>query len=77
MVISLAANSKGTAVLSGHEDCSIIRFYLVEEHGDVSGKILTHSMPPFVIAWPQNFICVAGSDKKIFFYDNMVSSDFF
>lgn len=51
MVISLAANSRGTGVLSGHEDASIIRFYILEENGEPSGRLLSHTCPPSALAW--------------------------
>lgn len=73
MTISLVSNSKGTAILSGHHDGSILR-YGIDDHADSSGKIVSHAVPPFVLAWPHNFICAAGCDKKIVFYDLQVNS---
>lgn len=70
LVVSLVGNVRGTGVLSGHEDGTVVRFFLVEEHGEQSGKLLQHPVPPFVLAWPQNGILVAGCDRKIVFYDN-------
>lgn len=72
MPISLASNSKGTGILSGHDDGSIVRYFLTDSHGESSGKIVTHSVPPFVLAWPHNFVCASGCDKRIMFYDLQV-----
>lgn len=70
MVISLAYNSRGTGILSGHDDGSIIRFYIMEENGEPSGRLLQHSCPPFALAWSPGGICAAGCDRKINFYDS-------
>lgn len=72
MVISLASNSKGTGILSGHDDGSILR-YVIDDHGELSGKIVMHPVPPSVLAWSHNFVCASGCDKKIVFYDLQVS----
>lgn len=69
MVISLASNPRGTGFLSGHEDGSVIRFFIAEEPGEPSGKLLNHTCGPFALAWLQGGIVAAGCDKKIHFYD--------
>ncbi|EAL39797.1 AGAP005330-PA [Anopheles gambiae str. PEST] len=69
MVVTLAQNTKGTGVLSGHEDGSVVRFLLVEEPGEPTGRLLQHPVAPVALAWPQGGIVVAGCDKKICFYD--------
>lgn len=68
-VIALAPNSKGTGFLSGHEDGSIVRFYIVDESGEPSGKLLHHPVPPFALAWLQGAIVAGGCDRKVSFYD--------
>lgn len=69
MVVSLATNPRGTGFLSGHEDGSIIRFYIVDEPGEPSGKLVQHTVAPYALAWLQGSIVAAGCDKKIHFYD--------
>lgn len=70
MVISLASNSRGTGVISGHDDGSVIRFYIVEENSEPSGRLFQHSVPPAALAWSSSgTIIAAGCDKKVNFYD--------
>lgn len=70
MTISLTSNSKGNGFLSGHDDGTVVRFYVSEEGAEASGRLLQHHVPPFAIAWPQGGVAVGGCDKKIYFYDN-------
>ncbi|XP_013113055.2 intraflagellar transport protein 172 homolog [Stomoxys calcitrans] len=69
--VSLAPNTRGTAFLSGHNDGTIIRFFLVDEGNEPSGRIIQHPVPPFALAWPQGGFCVGGCDQRIVFYDSM------
>ncbi|XP_037908543.1 intraflagellar transport protein 172 homolog isoform X1 [Hermetia illucens] len=69
MTISLAANTKGTGFLSGHDDGNVIRFFVASESGEASGRLLQHPVPPFALAWPQGGVAVAGCDRKVTFYD--------
>lgn len=71
--VSLAPNTRGTAFLSGHNDGTIIRFFLVDDSNEPSGRIVQHPVPPFALAWPQGGFCVGGCDQRIVFYDTMVS----
>jgi intraflagellar transport protein 172 len=70
MAVSLAGNSRGTGVISGHDDGSIVRFYFSEEAGEPSGRLLQHSTAPLALAWAQYGIAAAGCDKKVYFYDS-------
>ncbi|XP_020709272.2 intraflagellar transport protein 172 homolog isoform X2 [Athalia rosae] len=70
MTISLAVNIKGTGFLSGHADGSIIRYYVAEDsQAEPQGRVLTHGVPAYALAWPAGHIFAAGCDKRIFFYD--------
>ncbi|KAH8278227.1 hypothetical protein KR044_002922 [Drosophila immigrans] len=69
--ISLASNTKGTGFLSGHNDGTIIRYYLTEEASEPLGRIVQHPVPPFALAWPQGGFCAAGCDQRIIFYDSV------
>jgi len=71
--ISLAANTKGSGFLSGHNDGTIIRYYLSEEASEPLGRVVQHPVPPFGLAWPQGGFCAAGCDQRIIFYDSVVS----
>lgn len=73
MIVSISQNSRGNCFISGHDDGSILKFLLVEETGQQSGKIIQHTVAPYALAWPYNGIVAAGCDKKIIFYDNNVS----
>lgn len=70
IVVALASNTRGTGVLSSHVDGSINRYFLVEEPGEPSGKIIQHSVAATALAWPQNGLVAAGCDKKVHFYDS-------
>lgn len=77
MVVSLAANERGTGFICGHDDGSIIRYYISEESGaQVSGRIVQHQTTPIALAWPNGYIVAAGCDRRIFFYDSQVRNDF-
>ncbi|XP_034482499.1 intraflagellar transport protein 172 homolog [Drosophila innubila] len=69
--ISLAANTKGSGFLSGHNDGTIIRYYLSEEASEPLGRVVQHPVPPFALAWPQGGFCAAGCDQRIIFYDSV------
>lgn len=71
MAICLASNTRGTGVLSGHDDGSVVRFYLVEENSEPSGRLFQHTVPPSALAWSNGGgIVAAGCDKKVNFYDS-------
>ncbi|KAI4488597.1 hypothetical protein M0802_011487 [Mischocyttarus mexicanus] len=69
MTIALA--TKGTGFLSSHADGSIIRYYVADD-GNVepSGRVCTHNVPAYALAWSQAHIMAAGCDKKITFYES-------
>ncbi|XP_018787824.1 PREDICTED: intraflagellar transport protein 172 homolog [Bactrocera latifrons] len=69
--ISLASNTKGTGFLSGHNDGTIIRFFITEDANESSGRLVQHPVPPFALAWPQGGFCAGGCDQKIIFYDTV------
>lgn len=71
--ISLATNTKGTGFLSGHNDGTIIRYFLTDDGNEPSGRVIQHPVPPFALAWPQGGFCVGGCDQRIVFYSDMVS----
>lgn len=74
MVVSLVANVRGTGFLSGHDNGSVVRFFISDETGQPSGKLFQHSCPPYALAWAQTEIVAAGCDKRIVFYDLQVKS---
>ena len=57
--------------MTSHADGSIIR-YFVSEGGklELSGRLLNNGVPAYALAWSQSHVIAAGSDKKIFCYDN-------
>lgn len=73
LVVSLAANSRGTGFISGHVDGSIIRFLVTtdKDSGDSQGKVVTHSVPPNALAWLQGHILAAGCDKRVIVYNSV------
>lgn len=71
-VVSLAANVRGTGFVSGHEDGSVIRFFIVDEPKFPSGRLFVHTSSPLALAWAQNDIVAAGCDRKVIFYNVQV-----
>ncbi|XP_054716571.1 intraflagellar transport protein 172 homolog [Uloborus diversus] len=70
-LVSLTCNISGKAVLSGHADGSVVRFFFDDEgSGDLQGKIFTHTCPPYALVWAAQSIIAAGCDKKIVIYGN-------
>lgn len=72
MVVSLAANGKGTGFVSGHDDGTVVRFFVADEPGQPSGRLFGHSTSPVALAWTHSDVVAAGCDKKIAFYDLQV-----
>lgn len=72
LCVSLAANIKGTGFLSGHNDGSVVRYYLNDGENELSGRILYHPVPPFALAWNHDGFCIGGCDQRIVFYDKTV-----
>ncbi|KAK0173296.1 hypothetical protein PV328_006513 [Microctonus aethiopoides] len=71
MTIALAANERKSAFLSSHVDGSIIRYHFTNDgNTEPSGRILTHGVPAYALAWPQGHICAGGCDKRFVFYDS-------
>ncbi|XP_033332650.1 intraflagellar transport protein Oseg2 [Megalopta genalis] len=69
--IALASNIRGTGFLSSHADGSIIKYNLTEDgNHEPSGRICTHSVPAYALAWPQSHILAAGCDRRVTFYDS-------
>nr|XP_015199735.1 PREDICTED: intraflagellar transport protein 172 homolog [Lepisosteus oculatus] len=67
--VSLTTNVSGKGILSGHADGTVVRYFFDDEgSGESQGKLLTHSCPPYALAWGANSILVAGCDKKIVAY---------
>lgn len=77
MVVALAANERGTGFICGHDDGSIIRYYINEDTGLVSGRLIQHQTSPVALVWANQYIVAAGCDRKIFFYDAQVRVYFF
>nr|CAD7263275.1 unnamed protein product [Timema shepardi] len=78
-VVALAANSRGTGFLSGHADGTIVRYYVTEDgSAETQGRVATHPVPPFALAWPLGHVLAAGCDKRVVVYgkDGHVSQQF-
>ncbi|CAK9818338.1 Intraflagellar transport protein 172 homolog [Anthophora plagiata] len=69
--IALASNIRGTSFLSSHADGSIIKYNLTDDGShEPSGRICTHSVPAYALAWPHSHILAAGCDRRVTFYDS-------
>jgi len=68
-VVSLAGNSAGTGIVSGHLDGSIYRYYFPSSNmgGSAYTKVCTHPSPPYALSWGKS-IAAAGADKQVIFY---------
>ncbi|XP_065212288.1 intraflagellar transport protein 172 homolog [Planococcus citri] len=78
-VVSLAANNRGTGFLSGHADGSIIRYFVTDDSTiEQQGRVSTHNVPPYALAWPTNYIFASGSDQiiSVFGKDGRVHKNF-
>ena len=68
-VVSCAHNPEGTAVISGHVDHRIYRFYFDDaSHGVAHRELCRHSCVPYALGWGVS-VCAAGNDQLICFYD--------
>ncbi|MEE6527893.1 hypothetical protein FKM82_029611, partial [Ascaphus truei] len=68
-VVSLTSNVSGNGILTGHADGAIIRYFFDDEgSGDSQGKLVTHSCPPYALAWASSSIVAGGCDKKLVAY---------
>ncbi|KAL2912183.1 hypothetical protein HK105_208316 [Polyrhizophydium stewartii] len=69
MVVSAASSLDGNAIMTGHLDGSINRFFFDDGiSGASQGKLATHRCPPTLLLWGESVIA-AGPDKTIVFYD--------
>ena len=69
-VVSICANQEGSAVLSGHLDHRIYRFYFdpaQQRGGTAHWELCRHSCVPYALSWGMA-VCVAGNDQVISFY---------
>ncbi|XP_071962115.1 intraflagellar transport protein 172 homolog [Antedon mediterranea] len=68
-VVSVAHNSSGKGIVSGHADGTIVRYFFEDEGtGESQGKICTHPCPPYSLCWAGSSVVAAGCDKKIMVY---------
>ncbi|KAI8611221.1 hypothetical protein BC830DRAFT_1069003 [Chytriomyces sp. MP71] len=68
-VVSVSSSLDGNAIITGHLDGSINRFFFDDGiSGASQGKFTTHTCVPNAIAWGENVVA-AGSDKCVVFYD--------
>ncbi|KAJ1524676.1 hypothetical protein HK096_001193, partial [Nowakowskiella sp. JEL0078] len=68
-VISCASSPDGNAIITGHLDGAINRFFFDDGvTGASQGKFTVHSCPPYALAWGEQVVA-AGNDKIVRFYD--------
>ncbi|KAJ3234644.1 hypothetical protein HDU78_005723 [Chytriomyces hyalinus] len=69
-VVSVSSSLDGNAIITGHLDGSINRFFFDDGiSGASQGKFTTHTCVPNAIGWGEHVIA-AGSDKCVVFYNN-------
>ena len=65
----MADNIGGNAIISGHEDGSINRFFFDDSaNGASQGKFTNHRCAPQALVWGE-YVVAAGVDRVIVFYD--------
>jgi len=68
-VISTASSPDGYAIITGHLDGSLNRFFFDDGiSGASQGKFAICKTPPTALAWGES-ICAGGNDKTITFFD--------
>eukprot|EP00854_Cymbomonas_tetramitiformis_P006568 gene6568-7868_t len=68
-VVSLTSSPDGRAIISGHLDGTIYRFYFDDgEMGPSHSKLGQHNCVPYALAWGESIVA-AGNDCKVVFYD--------
>ncbi|TPX43982.1 hypothetical protein SeMB42_g04483 [Synchytrium endobioticum] len=69
-VVSAASSPDGTAIITGHIDGSVNRFFFDDGvSGASQGRFTMHSCAPTVLAWGETVVA-AGSDGVVRFYDD-------
>ncbi|KAJ3413121.1 hypothetical protein HDV05_008517 [Chytridiales sp. JEL 0842] len=69
-VVSAASSLDGNAIITGHLDGSINRFFFDDGiSGATQGKFTMHSCTPTAIGWGESVVA-AGNNRVITFYDN-------
>ena len=68
-VVSCCSNPEGTAIISGHIDHCICRYSWEDaSRGMAHSELCRHSCVPYALCWGE-YICAAGPDQMISFYD--------
>ncbi|KAI8902928.1 hypothetical protein BC833DRAFT_571194 [Globomyces pollinis-pini] len=69
-VVSATSSLDGNAIMTGHMDGSINRFFFDDGMSGASqGKFTTHPCAPTVLIWAE-YVMAVGSDRVVHFYDN-------
>ena len=79
LMLSVYFSPSCKGVLSGHADGTMIRYYFDDEgSGESQGKIITHSCPPYAVAWASNryiICCILVSLMQLSNIDHLESYD--
>ncbi|KAJ3273642.1 hypothetical protein HDV01_004251 [Terramyces sp. JEL0728] len=68
-VVSAVSNVEGNAIITGHLDGAINRFFFDDGvSGASQGKFCTHPCPPISLVWGES-VMAAGPDRTVVFYD--------
>lgn len=69
-VVSAASSMDGNAIITGHVDGSINRFFFDDGAAGASqGRFTQHRSAPFALSWGEQCVVAAGSDRIVTFYD--------
>ncbi|XP_046660390.1 intraflagellar transport protein 172 homolog isoform X2 [Homalodisca vitripennis] len=71
-VVALSTNIRGTGFLSGHVDGTIVRYFVAEDNSgaEQQGRVVTHPVPPYGLAWAAGHVVAAGCDRRVTVYDS-------
>ena len=68
MINHLHFSPSNKAIISGHADGAILRYFFDNEGTGLShGQIVKHSCAPYALAWGSSIVA-AGCDKRIIMY---------
>jgi intraflagellar transport protein 172 len=69
-VVSAASSPDGNAIMTGHLDGSINRFFFDDGmSGATQGRFTVHHCTPLLLVWAET-VMVAGPDRIVSFYDS-------
>ena len=60
-VVAMSSSRDGSAIISGHLDCSVYAYYLDRQ---TQQRIFVHHSIPYALGWGEHIVA-AGNDAKV------------